>query len=769
MLLHLDPFKARTILLTAAFLAAGVYRGMAQTPTGMSAGAPAIVIDGSLPPVPPAVLTRDDRGRATLRAVRISAPLTVDGRLDEEIYSTIPGAGDWIQQLPIEHVPATDQTELWVFYDDRNLYIAVRCLDSEPGRQIATELRRDSLNLIRNDSLAFVIDTFYDRRNGFNFQTSPIGAIRDQTVVDNVLNGSWNTVWEVKSTRSDAGWSTELMIPFKSLRYAGAGPQVWGFNARRIVPWKNEVSTLSAVPRSYGMGGGNRINVAGTLVGLETPAASKNLEIKPYAISSVSSDNTAAVPVRNDLASNVGFDFKYGLTRGLIFDATVNTDFAQVEEDQQQVNLTRFSLFFPEKREFFLEGQGIFGFGGASLDGREGGTTRDVPILFFSRRIGLNQGQSVPVDAGGRLTGRVGAYTVGAINVQTDEDPEANAVPTNFTALRLKRNILRRSYIGALVTERAPSVGDANTAAGLDASFSFYDNVSFTGYFAKTTPRQAAFGNDTSYRMQFGYGGDRYGFQAEHLLIGEAFNPEVGYVRRTDFRRTYTQARFSPRLTTSRLIRRLVWQASLDYVEDAGRTAVQNRDAAGEFDIEFNNSDNFHVEATRAYEFIPKDFTISSGVVVPAGGYVNRTALASYNLGQQHFVQGRVSLSHGSLYSGTSTEASYSSGYIGFSSVVAIEPGLNLAWVNLPDGDFVARVVTMRTIITPTPRMLLSSLVQFNAEDHTLSSSVRLRWEYRPNSEFFVVYSDGRSTLGPGGPSLLNRSFAVKVTRLLRF
>ena len=639
-------------------------------------------------------------------------------------------------------------------------------MDSEPGQQIATELRRDNRGLVRNDSLSIAIDTFYDRRNGFIFQTSPIGTVRDQVVVDNVLNESWNTVWEVRSTRSDIGWVTEMTIPFKSLRYAESGPQVWGFNARRIVPWKNEVSTLSAVPASYGMGGGNRLNVAGTLVGIETPQASKNLELKPYAISSLSDDNTGAVPVANELKKDVGFDFKYGLTRGLIFDATVNTDFAQVEEDLQQVNLTRFSLFFPEKREFFLEGQGIFAFGGASLDGRRGGTSREIPILFFSRRIGLNQGLSVPVVAGGRLTGRVGAYSIGAINVQTDDDPDAGAVQTNFTVLRLKRNILRRSFIGALVTHRAPAGGEANSAVGLDASFAFFDNVSFNGYYARTTPSDA--GGDASYRGNFNYGGDRYGFQAEHLMIGEAFSPEVGFVRRTDFRRSYLQARFSPRTRSSRLIRKLSWQASLDYIENAGRTTVLNRDAVGQFNIEFNSSDMLRFEVTRAFELIPNDFDISSGVVVPEGGYTSQNVNASYTLGQQHKVSGTVSASRGSLYDGTKSEASYS-GYIGFNSLVALEPSMNLAWVDLPGGDFVARVLTMRTIVTPTARMLLSSLIQFNAGDHTLSSSVRLRWEYRPNSEFFVVYSDGRDTSGPNGPALLNRSLAVKITRLLRF
>ena len=360
------------------------------------ASASDVPLDGPPAPVAPAVINRDDKGHATLRATRLDRPLTVDGNLNEEVYLRVPAASDFVQQLPRENQPATEATQLWIFFDDTNLYISARCFDSHPEREVATELRRDNNNIVQNENITIVLDTFYDRRNGFWFQTTSLGAIRDQSVADDTANGSWNTVWDVKSARDSQGWTTEMVIPFKSLRYAGSGPRVWGINVRRITMWKNETDYLSAVPAAYGTGAISRMNVGGTLVGVETPLQSMNLELKPYAVSSLNTDRAAARPYSNDFAKNGGLDFKYGLTRGLTLDATVNTDFAQVEEDAQQVNLTRFSLFFPEKRDFFLEGEGIFGFGGAAVGERSGnGTVPEVPILFFSRQIGLSNGQTV--------------------------------------------------------------------------------------------------------------------------------------------------------------------------------------------------------------------------------------------------------------------------------------------------------------------------------------------------------------------------------------
>ena len=705
-----------------------------------------------------------------MRAVRLTTPIALDGLLDEAAYTAVTPVNDFIQQAPREGEPATEPTELWVFFDDTNLYISVRCLDSQPEREIATELRRDNAGLIANESISIVLDTFYDRRNGFTFQTGPLGTIREQAIIDGQLNESWNTVWDSRSARSDRGWTAEMVIPFKSLRYAGAGGQVWGINVRRIVKWKNELSFLTPVPAAYGQGAVNRLNVAATLVGVETPLQSKNLELKPYATSSLVTDRAAELPVSNDLTKNVGLDFKYGLTRGLVVDATINTDFAQVEEDLQQVNLTRFSLFFPEKREFFMEGQGIFAFGGAPLVSFGGGIGREVPILFFSRRIGLSQGQAVPVVAGGRLTGRAGAYSIGALNIQTDDKPSAGAAATNFSIVRIKRNILRRSSIGFISTRRDPgTIGDSNIAAGLDANFDFYDNLGFSGYYARTTPGAAAADSSASYRLLGVYGGDRYGLEAEHLAIGAEFNPEVGFVRRTDFRRTHGKARFSPRPRDSRLVRKLSWEAGFDYVEDEARTVVQNRAAVGAFRTEFNSGDWLSADYEREYEFVPRDFPIATGVVVPSGGYEYSSLRLGYNIGQQRKVSGQLSAAAGSFYGGGSKkEASYS-GYVGFGPHFAIEPAASLAWVDIPYGQFTARVLSARTIVTPTPRMMLSGLMQYNAAAHSLSSSARLRWEYRPGSELFVVYSDGRDTLGTGIPAVLNRSLAFKITRLLRY
>jgi hypothetical protein len=733
--------------------------------------APALAVDGPEAPLAPAVINRDARGNATVRAVRLTTPLQIDGRLDEEIYLTSAPIRDLIQQVPREGAPATEPTEIWVFFDDRNLFISVRNLNSEPDRVVATEMRRDTNNIFfSGDSFTVVLDTLYDRRNGYFFQTNPLSAVRDQALADGQQNGSWNTVWETRSTRSADAWSAEMAIPFKSLRYRRSGPQVWGINFRRSIRWKNEISTLTPVPASYGNAGIVQLSFAGSLVGVETPAAARNLEIKPYAVSAVGTDLAASTPFRNDMTGDVGVDVKYGLTPSLVADVTVNTDFAQVEEDIQQVNLTRFSLFFPEKRDFFLEGQGIFAFGGRGLSSNAGGGDRnDVPVLFFSRQIGLSNGQAVPVIAGGRITGKAGPFDVGLLDIQTAEERSAGAVPTNFSAVRLKRDVLRRSSIGMIATGRRPTSGDgdSNLALGADAAFRFFTALNVIGYYARTwTPGVDA--AESSYRGVFDYAGDRYGLSMEHLAVGGQFNPEVGFLRRDDFRRTSASVRFSPRLRNSRWIRKLTWQSGLDYITDADVTRLENRSVDGSFGIEFHSGDMTSIAYAREYELLPRDFGIATGVTVPKGGYSAGTLSGSHTFAQQRRFSGRVGAATGSFYEGTKHEASYS-GRLGVVPQFALEPSLALNWVSLPYGEFTARVISNRFIFTPTPLLMLSSLVQYNSSSRTLSSSIRFRWEYAPGSDVFVVYTDGRDTARPGFPDLLNRSFAVKATRLIRF
>ena len=718
-------------------------------------------------PDPPAVITRNEDGRVTARAIRTTQPLTIDGRLDEDVYRSIRAIDGFIQQEPSEGAPASEPTEAWILFDEQNLYVSARCWDSQPEREVLTEMRRDQNNITQNESFTAVFDTFLDRRNGLFFQTTPLGAFRDQAIVDDGLNVNWNTVWDVRTARFEGGWTLEMSIPFKSLRYPGPGPQVWGLNMRRVVKWKNEYSYVVAMPASFGTGNAiARVGSVATLVGVETPAQSLNLEIKPYAVSSVTTDRTAARPFSNDRNADVGFDFKYGLTRSLIADVTVNTDFAQVEEDVQQVNLTRFSLFFPEKRDFFLEGQGLFAFGGV---GSGNGTPGDVPVLFFSRRIGLSQGQAVPVLGGARLTGRSGRYSIGALNIETGHHESAGAVKTNFSTIRVKRDVLRRSNVGVIATRRTPDASGtvSNTVLGVDGNFFLFTNVTANGYYARShTPGVA--GDTTSYRGAFEYAGDRYGVSGEHLLVGERFDAQTGYVRRTDFRRTLGEARFSPRPRRRTLVRKFNFIGSLDYVTDARGSSVENRRALGRFQTDFQSSDQFALDYTREYELVPRSFAIAPGVVVPAAGYSSRNVRASYSLGQQRLLSGRAAIGHGTFYDGTRTEASYN-GRIGIVPQFAFEPSVSLNWVDLPFGEFRATLLNSRFILTPTPRMMVSSLVQLNPSAHTVSASVRWRWEYQPGSELFVVYSDGRTTDSGAAQGLLNRTFAVKATRLVRF
>jgi len=722
-------------------------------------------------PLMPSLIARRAADDVTVRAVRVAPSLTVDGVLDEPIYQQVVPLTDFIQQEPREGQLATEKTEAWILFDDQSFYVAARLWDSAPEREVANELRRDNGNILGNENLTFVIDTLHDRRNGYLFQTNPLGALRDMTITDDQQNSAWNGIWYVKTQRFSGGWTVEVAIPFKTLRYKGAGPQTWGINLRRLVKWKNEFSYLSLVPAALGTTGVSRMASAATVEGLETPAQSKNIEFKPYGLAQSTGLRRSSGQLDSAVGGNGGLDAKYGLTRSLIFDATWRTDFAQVEEDLQQINLTRFSLFFPEKREFFIEGQGIFDFGGVQA----GNSPGDVPLLFYSRRIGLNQGQAIPVIGGGRLTGRAGAYSIGALNIHTEDTPAAGAVQTGFSALRLKRNIFRRSNVGIMATHRQPVRGlPGSTSLGADATLLFKTSINVTGFVARTdTPNRAGVPvTGYSYRGRADYTTDRYGLSAEHLLIDPGFAPDVGFTRRTDVRRTFVQARFSPRprRSRSRIVRKLTWQLGGEYVTDAAVQQRQTGEVNGLFRLDFQSSDQVSLEHTREFEYLPGAFTVSPGVVVPKGDYSFSSTRLAYTLGQQRPFSGRISVSTGTLYNGQRSDLAYS-GRWGVHPRMSVEPTATLNWVSLPYGTFNARLLGSRVTVTPTPRMVLSSLVQLNIDARTLTSSARLRWEYTGGSEVFLVYTDGRDTaLRPGMMTTVqNRTLAFKVTRLFRF
>ena len=724
------------------------------------------------PPVPvlPNVISRDESGGITVRAVRVTSPLRIDGRLDETVYETLIPASDFIQLEPYPDVPATEKTDVWVLFDDEHVYVAFRCWETQPERLVANEMRRDNPTAYTaNDSIGLAFDTFYDRRNGVAFTVNPVAGRNDGQFTDEQqYNSDWNPVWDTATELFDGGWAVEIAIPFKSLRYRPGRSQVWGFNASRNNRAKSEWSYLSPLPASRpGPRGLMDASFAATLVGIEAPPGGLNLDIKPYTIGDLTTD-VAATPGRfNDISADAGIDVKYGVTQNLTADFTYNTDFAQVEVDEAQINLTRFSLFFPEKREFFLENQGTFAFGGAGAGPFGGGG--DTPILFYSRRIGLEQARAVPIEVGGRLTGRVGRFRLGLLNIQTEDEPISGSPGANFSVVRLKTDILRRSSIGAIFTGRSTSQAHtgSNEAYGVDATLAFFDNLSIDGFWART--RTEGFTDDeTSYRAQLDYNADRYGVQLEHLLVGDNFNPEVGFVRRDDLRRSFAEFRFSPRPSSFESVRKFSWLGSMAYIENiAGR--VEGREGKGEFAIEFQNTDRFSVGYDATYEFLPRPFRIARDVTLPVGGYDFGTARLGWTFGQQRPVFGNLSFEHGSFYNGRKTAVGFRRGRVEVTRRLSVQPSLSLNWVDLDEGEFQATVIGSRLTYTVTPLMFVSALVQYNSAADTVGLNVRLRWEYVPGSELFVVYNEQRDTLSPSFPGLENRAFVIKINRLFRF
>ncbi len=741
-------------------------------------------IDGPPAPVAPEVITRDPNGQATIRAIKLTAPLKLDGQLDEEVYSREKPFGGFLQVVPRYGEEQTERTDVWIMYDDRNMYVACRCWDSAtPDKWIANELRRDTNQLRQNDQIGVMFDTFYDRRSGFLFYTNPLGARADYSVVDEGgSNTDWNPVWSSKTGRFEGGWTVEMAIPFKSLRYRAGKDQVWGIQLRRAVRRKNEWAYLTPVPQILaGPQAFNRISTGGTLVGLDLPAAGKNIELKPYAISRVTTDRLRTPAIRNDLGGDIGGDVKYGLTPNLTADFTANTDFAQVEIDEQQVNLTRFSLFFPEKRDFFLEGRGIFDFARGGAGAQQGTTTTDTPYLFYSRRIGLNRNRIIPIDFGSRLTGKVGAYGVGVMNIQTGDEEVSRTEPTNFTVVRVKRDVLRRSAIGGMFTNRSlvTTGSGSNQAFGLDGAFSFFQNLSTGAYWARTVT-DGRDGDDQSYQGRFDYNADRYGARAEFLSVGANFNPEVGFIRRLDFKRSFGQLRFSPRPRRVKHVRKFTWDGSTEYIVN-GFGDVESRVHNAHFGVEFENSDQVSIEANHDYELLVQPFTIpGSALTIARGGYTFNDMLASYSFGAQRRVSGTIAVQAGEYYDGTIAAltlgtAGMAPGRISLLKQLSVEPTYSISRIELPEGNFTTTLARTRVDYGFSPLMFASALLQYSSAERAFSSNLRFRWEYAPGSELFVVYTDERDTTSATRITastvrgLKNRAFVVKINRLLRY
>ena len=367
------------------------------------------------------------------------------------------------------------------------------------------------------------------------------------------------------------------------------------------------------------------------------------------------------------------------------------------------------------------------------------------------------------------MLGRSGGWQVGALSMETDDVPTAGVPLTNFSVLRVNRDVLSRSRIGMVATSRNPSVGNSasNYSAGVDAQFNVRSDIFINAYWAGTQTSGKT-GSEQSYRGRFDWNGDRYGANAEHLFVGEGFNPEVGFLRRSAFRRSYGQLRFSPRPKKLAGVRKFSYQASADYITGAATGTVESEEYQGTFNVELNSGDFINTEVSQAYEALVVPFEVAPGVVVPIGGYRFTQGKVSYFMGGQRRISGGFTLARGGFYDGTLSEVTWR-GRVEFTPQLYAEPTLSWNRVEGPYGNGNSNLAGTRLTYTVTPRMFVAALVQYQSRTKSMTTNLRFRWEYQPGSEMFVVYSDGRTTVNPGYPDLENRSFVVKVTKLFRW
>jgi hypothetical protein len=697
--------------------------------------------------------------------VTTAEPIRLDGILDETSWQQAPAATGFRQQEPDEGAPATERTEVRVIYDGTTLYVGVTAFDSDPDAVIARVLQRDRVmrgaefgrfNFTSDDGIAILFDTFHDHRNAMIFATNPNGAEFDALLTDegNEVNVDWRAVWRVSAARTSEGWSAEFAIPFRTLRYPENGEDaVWGFNIFRSIRRKNEDVLWSSWSRNNE--GFNRVSRAGHLEGLaDLPRAGVNLEFKPYVLAGTTNEPGADPEFTTDQQFDVGFDAKYEIRPGLVLDATVNTDFAQVEADDEQVNLTRFSLFFPEKRDFFLENSGIFEFG-------ERGFFEPPPyLLFFSRRIGIAPEGEVPVLGGVRLTGRVGRQQVGFLNVVTDAAYSESA--TNFAVATVKQDIGTNNVIGAMVADRRTK-DEWNTAGGVDWSVWPSSRLNFQGFVSATAAKGDG-GEGSAFQGQLDYTSNYFGFNISHLSISPDARADMGFITRTDIRRSQAFFRVTPRPRVLDLRKvDFHWQSQLITRTDG---TLQDWSVGPSMSPEWNSGENFRLEYSVGFTRLDEGFDLGDEVPVPAGDYdtwsvnlhgrtsSNRPVVLGANARYESIYDGNITSVGGSLMVNPTANFSANLGYTHNS-------------VELPNGAFDADIASLRLTLAFTTQMTLNALIQYNERDDELSGNIRFNFIHTPGSDLFLVLNEQRGT--PDDLWDLNsRSAVAKLTYLAR-
>lgn len=694
----------------------------------------------------------------SLEAKLLDDQPVIDGLvLDDVLWQQIQPGTDFQQVQPDEGQPASARTEVRIGYTVDTLFVAIVCYDDDPATLIVADSRRDA-GLSDLDSFQMIIDGFQDRQNGFVFGTTPAGGEYDGQVTKSGGGGfssadfnlNWDASWEVVTYVGDFGWSAEFAIPFKSLRYSGKAGQNWGINFQRNIARRDEVAYWAPLPRQYNL---YRLAEAGTLTNL-TPSSQRSLKVTPYVLGTVDRGGDAQPGTHNDM--ELGFDAKVALTPSLTLDVTYNTDFAQVEVDEVQVNLDRFSIFLPEKRPFFLENAGQFSVG-----------DRGEVELFFSRRIGLDaNGLPQPIDAGARLSGKIGSSTnVGALLMQTG-DSENGIAGSNFSLLRLNQEFDNRSSLGLLVVDKAAELkADDNQTYAVDGRLGIGDEWTLSGYVAKTdTPGLS--GDDAAVRIRADYNVESLDVFLSYSEVGDNFNPEVGFLRRKNYESVssmiWHRRRMNDRWGLFELRPHVFFKGYQDDegFYESGFLHVDNH-------WEWTNGFELHTGINFTREGVKEPFEINEGTFVPIGEYDHKESQIVVMTNPRKALSASVTSRIGGFYGGhrnsTELKASYR---------LAEAFTSDLSWSNndidLPvlNGDFKVNVGRLRLSYSFSPKVLLQALVQYDDRSDATAMNLRFSWLQTANSGLYLVYNelDNDKFIGPLEK---RREIAIKYSRIL--
>ena len=671
-----------------------------------------------------------------------TAKITVDGTLDEAIWSEAPNIGDLIQQQPNPGTTPSERTEVTLLYDSNNLYIGVKAYDSEPDKVIGTQMERDA-SLSSDDHLEIVLDTFRDQRNAFYFATNPSGAFVDGLAFGNEeLNTDWNAIWDVRTKRTDFGWVAEIAIPFKSLNFP-ANESEWGFNISRNVYRKLEESRWSGARLETDF---LQIAEAGKITNLNGLNQGIGLDIRPFIAASWLDSKTSS---NDGFDAEPGLDFSYNVTSSIKLTGTLNTDFGETEVDARQINLDRFSLFFPEKRSFFLEDAGVFAFAstGPSSPGGVPRASADV-FPFFSRRIGLVNGQEVPINVGLKGTGKTGNTDFGVLYAGTDSTSFVDS--KEFIVARVKQNLFEQSYIGGIFTDGNPALGAEGQTYGVDARLATSDflgtdkNFVVNAYGTRSDNDDTS-DNDKSYGVSAHYPNDSYVGELVYRVIEEDFDPALGFVQRNNVRMYRAGASYNPRPKSLWGIQQMFHDIFYTQFERLDNGHIESTELhITPLDYHFQSGDAVHAlfDYDRTYERLFEPFQISPGVVLQPGAYHNNRFKTTIASARKRSVTAFVNASYGDFWSGTAEQISTTVTY-------KLPPKFNFSiaanqtFAHLPEGDFIARIITSNIDFAVSPFLSFTNLIQYDNRSDNLGWQSRVRWTLQPGRDLFIVFNQG--------------------------